>query len=71
MHLQIIIIFQKHLISNTSLNTFADDTSPPIQNQFSLLLCKRHQKLGRDQHELIPLLILLYGLHHQPVKVQT
>ena len=42
-----------------------------IQNQFSLLLRKRHQKLGRDQHQLILFLILLSGLHLQTVKVQT
>ena len=44
---------------------------PPltIQNQFSLLLRKHHQKLRRDQHQLILFLNLLSGLHLQTVKV--
>ena len=40
-------------------------------NQFSLLLRKRHQKQGRDQHQLIVFLILRSGLHLQTVKVRT
>ena len=51
--------------------TFHLILSLTIQNQFALLLRKRHEKLGRDQHQIILLLILLSRLHLQTITVQT
>ena len=55
--------------SETPLITFHLILPLMTQKQFSLLLRKHHQKLGRDQHQLILFLILLSGLHFQTVKV--